>query len=53
MSRVADPGALVVAEAHRMGVKVVPLVGPSSLLLALMASGLEGQRFLFSWVYHH
>jgi 16S rRNA (cytidine1402-2'-O)-methyltransferase len=44
---VADPGALVVAEAHRMGVKVVPLVGPSSLLLALMASGLEGQRFCF------
>lgn len=44
---VADPGALVVAEAHRRGVKVVPLVGPSSLLLALMASGLEGQRFCF------
>ena len=45
---VADPGALVVAEAHRMGVRVVPLVGPSSLLLALMASGLNGQHFAFN-----
>ena len=44
---VADPGALLVAAAHARGVKVVPLVGPSSLLLALMASGLEGQRFRF------
>ncbi len=44
---VADPGASIVAEAHRRGIKVVPLVGPSSLLLALMASGLEGQRFCF------
>lgn len=44
---VADPGARLVAEAHRMGIQVVPLVGPSSLLLALMASGMEGQRFTF------
>ncbi|MBL7925008.1 MAG: SAM-dependent methyltransferase [Bacteroidia bacterium] len=44
---VADPGARIVAEAHRKGYKVVPLVGPSSLLLALMASGMEGQRFCF------
>jgi 16S rRNA (cytidine1402-2'-O)-methyltransferase len=44
---VADPGALLVAAAHARGVSVVPLVGPSSILLALMASGLEGQRFRF------
>lgn len=44
---VADPGAAIVARAHREGVKVVPLVGPSSLLLALMASGMNGQRFAF------
>ena len=44
---VADPGALLVAEAHSRGIRVVPLVGPSSVLLALMASGLEGQRFRF------
>ena len=44
---VADPGAALVAEAHARGVRVVPLVGPSSILLALMASGLEGQRFRF------
>jgi len=44
---VADPGAFLVAAAHRLGIRVVPLVGPSSLLLALMASGLEGQRFCF------
>lgn len=44
---VADPGAALVALAHREGVRVVPLVGPSSLLLALMASGLNGQRFAF------
>jgi len=45
---VADPGAMLVAEAHARGVAVVPLVGPSSILLALMASGLEGQRFRFA-----
>lgn len=44
---VADPGALVVAAAHAGGVRVVPLVGPSSLLLALMASGMNGQSFAF------
>jgi 16S rRNA (cytidine1402-2'-O)-methyltransferase len=44
---VADPGASVVAAAHAAKLAVVPLVGPSSLLLALMASGLEGQRFAF------
>lgn len=42
---VADPGALLVRRAHERGVKVVPLVGPSSILLALMASGLNGQSF--------
>ncbi|WP_429504997.1 SAM-dependent methyltransferase [Paraburkholderia youngii] len=44
---VADPGALLVRRAHERGVKVVPLVGPSSILLALMASGLNGQTFAF------
>jgi 16S rRNA (cytidine1402-2'-O)-methyltransferase len=44
---VADPGALLVAAAHERGVRVVPLVGPSSIMLALEASGLEGQRFRF------
>jgi 16S rRNA (cytidine1402-2'-O)-methyltransferase len=44
---VADPGALLVRRAHAAGVRVRPLVGPSALLLALMASGLEGQRFAF------
>jgi 16S rRNA (cytidine1402-2'-O)-methyltransferase len=44
---IADPGALLVRAAHAQGVAVVPLVGPSSIVLALMASGLEGQRFRF------
>ncbi len=44
---IADPGSGLVALAHRQGVRVVPLVGPSSLLLALMASGLSGQSFAF------
>ena len=44
---VADPGADAVAEAHRLGIKVVPLVGPSSILMSLMASGLNGQNFAF------
>jgi 16S rRNA (cytidine1402-2'-O)-methyltransferase len=44
---IADPGAALVEAAHREGFRVVPLVGPSSILLALMASGLEGQRFAF------
>jgi len=44
---VADPGAAMVAAAHRASVPVIPLVGPSSVLLALMASGLNGQSFTF------
>ncbi len=44
---VADPGAQLVRLAHQQGFTVVPMVGPSSILLALMASGLEGQRFAF------
>jgi 16S rRNA (cytidine1402-2'-O)-methyltransferase len=44
---VADPGADLVWAAHRLGATVKPLIGPSSLLLALMASGLNGQRFAF------
>jgi len=44
---VADPGAALVRLAHGRGIHVAPLVGPSSILLALMASGLEGQRFAF------
>src|SRR3982751_328207 len=47
---IADPGAEIVAEAHKRGIKVVPLVGPSSILLALMASGFNGQSFAF-WGY--
>lgn len=45
---VADPGANLIALAHQRGIKVVPLTGPSSILLALMASGLNGQRFAFN-----
>ena len=45
---VADPGALIVSMAHEKGIRVVPLVGPSSLLLAMMASGLNGQNFAFN-----
>ncbi len=45
---IADPGALVVQEAHKQGIKVVPLVGPSSILLAMMASGFNGQNFAFN-----
>ena len=44
---IADPGARIVEAAHAEGFRVVPLVGPSSIVLALMASGLEGQRFAF------
>lgn len=44
---VADPGADVVKIAHQKGIRVVPVVGPSSILLALMASGLNGQNFTF------
>ncbi|MFR9591831.1 MAG: SAM-dependent methyltransferase, partial [Rikenellaceae bacterium] len=45
---VADPGALVVAACHKRGIKVVPLVGPSSIIMAMMASGLNGQSFAFN-----
>lgn len=44
---IADPGAEIVAFAHQKGIKVIPLVGPSSILLALMASGFNGQSFTF------
>lgn len=44
---VADPGNAVVAKAHAMGIPVVPLIGPCSIFLALMASGLNGQNFTF------
>ncbi len=44
---IADPGNLYVREAQRLGIEVVPLAGPSSIMMALMASGLEGQRFSF------
>jgi 16S rRNA (cytidine1402-2'-O)-methyltransferase len=44
---VADPGAMAVSYAHQHKIQVVPLVGPSSILMALMASGLNGQRFAF------
>ena len=44
---VADPGAVIVEQAHQEGISVVPLVGPSSILLALMGSGMNGQRFCF------
>lgn len=45
---VADPGASIVDLAHQQGIQVVPLVGPSSILLALMASGMNGQQFCFN-----
>jgi 16S rRNA (cytidine1402-2'-O)-methyltransferase len=45
---IADPGAFAVLEAHRLKIKVVPMVGPSSIFLALMSSGLNGQNFAFS-----
>jgi 16S rRNA (cytidine1402-2'-O)-methyltransferase len=44
---IADPGAKLVRYAHQRGIRVLPLVGPSSILLALMASGLNGQSFAF------
>ncbi|MEZ4858055.1 MAG: SAM-dependent methyltransferase [Flavobacteriaceae bacterium] len=45
---IADPGAVLVAQAHSKGIKVIPLVGPSSLLMAMMASGFNGQNFAFN-----
>jgi len=47
MPGIADPGAKVVEWAHKIGAKVIPLVGPSSLFLALAASGMNGQQFAF------
>jgi 16S rRNA (cytidine1402-2'-O)-methyltransferase len=44
---IADPGALLASAAHKKGIQVIPLVGPSSILLSLIASGLNGQRFTF------
>jgi 16S rRNA (cytidine1402-2'-O)-methyltransferase len=44
---IADPGAVAVGVAHKLGFQVVPLVGPSSILLALMSSGMSGQSFVF------
>jgi len=44
---IADPGSEIVAEAHKRNIQVIPLVGPSSILLSLMASGFNGQSFLF------
>jgi 16S rRNA (cytidine1402-2'-O)-methyltransferase len=50
---VADPGAELVLAAHKLGAKVKPLIGPSSILLGLMASGLNGQRFAFQGYLPH
>ncbi|MCI0449843.1 MAG: SAM-dependent methyltransferase [Chlorobi bacterium] len=44
----ADPGAAIVSLAHQTGIRVIPLTGPSSLILAVMASGLNGQNFAFN-----
>lgn len=44
---VADPGNIIVRKAHELGIQVIPLVGPSSILMSLMASGLNGQQFTF------
>ncbi len=45
---IADPGAVVVSKAHKHGIKVKPLVGPSSIILAMMSSGMNGQNFAFN-----
>ena len=45
---VADPGAVIVSKSHKVGVAVKPLVGPSSLILAMMSSGFNGQSFAFN-----
>jgi 16S rRNA (cytidine1402-2'-O)-methyltransferase len=45
---VADPGAVIIKLAHEKGIQVIPLVGPSSILLAIMASGMNGQSFTFN-----
>jgi 16S rRNA (cytidine1402-2'-O)-methyltransferase len=48
MPGLADPGNIVAAEAHRLGIRVIPLTGPSSVMLSLVASGLNGQSFAFN-----
>lgn len=45
---VADPGNIIVAHAHKIGIEIVPLIGPNSILLALMGSGFNGQNFAFN-----
>jgi 16S rRNA (cytidine1402-2'-O)-methyltransferase len=45
---IADPGAEIIKLAHKKGIKVVPLVGPSSIVLSIMASGFNGQNFAFN-----
>ena len=45
---IADPGASIVMQAHQKNIKVIPLVGPSSIVLAMMSSGLNGQNFAFN-----
>ena len=45
---IADPGSSVVAKAHQLGIEVIPLIGPNSIMLALMASGFNGQYFTFN-----
>ena len=45
---IADPGAVIVEQAHKKNIRVVPLVGPSSILLAMMSSGFNGQNFTFN-----
>jgi 16S rRNA (cytidine1402-2'-O)-methyltransferase len=47
---VADPGAVIVKLAHEKGIQVVPLVGPSSILLAMMASGMNGQSLFHGYL---
>ncbi|MEA3476969.1 MAG: SAM-dependent methyltransferase [Bacteroidota bacterium] len=44
---IADPGSIIVRRAHLLGIRVIPLIGPNSLILALMASGFNGQQFVF------
>ena len=45
---IADPGSVIVAKAHKLGIQVKPIVGPSSLILAMMSSGMNGQNFAFN-----
>ena len=45
---IADPGSEIIYNAHKIGIKVIPLIGPSSIFLALMSSGMNGQNFKFN-----